>query len=111
MEVAQSQQGPVTILTKKGPIVGGEFGPLDSRVDDCVKAGLVRMVLDISDVPFIDSEGLDRILAISSNMGKQGGDARVANPNEVCRDIFKATGIDSMVQILEDRDAAVRTLL
>lgn len=111
MDVTQSQQGPITVLSINGPIIGGELGSLDTHVDECIKAGLLKIILDIGQVPFIDSEGIDKILAITFDMGKQGGDARVATPNDVCRDIFAATGVDGMIQIFEARDAAVKSLL
>ena len=60
MDVNQSQQGPVTVLSVSGPIISDEFGPLDERIIECISSNALKIVIEIEQVPFIDSEGLTR---------------------------------------------------
>jgi len=111
MDIARSQQGTVTVLSVSGPIVSGELGELDTRVTDCVNLGVFRIVLDLKNVPFVDSAGLEKLQDVIVSVSKQGGEVRLASLNDVCRDILAATRLDSIMQAYEDRDAAVRSLL
>jgi len=111
MNVTRSQQGRVAILAVHGPLVGEELDGLDSQVDECVNAGLFKVVLDLGQTPFIDSAGLERLQSIVSDLGKRGGDLRVAALNDVCQDIFWATRMESFVQVFADRESAIRSLL
>ena len=111
MNVSRSQHGQVIILVVQGPLVEEHLEDLDAQLDNAVKEGVVRIVLDLKETPFIDSAGLERIQDMVSDMGKRGGDVRIASLNDVCRDIFSATRMESFVQVYEDRESAVRSLL
>ena len=111
MKIARSQQGAITILAVSGPMIDEELTELDVTMDSCINSGNVRVVLELREVPFIDSAGLQKIQSIVSDIGRRGGDLRIAALNEVCRDIFAATRMENFVQVAEDRESAVRGLL
>ena len=111
MDVTKSQQGAVAILALRGPMLAEELGILDEAVDKCVASGQLKIVLDLEHVPFIDSLGLEKILSIVSSLSKLGGSMHVASANTVCRDIFRATRIDGLLQVFENREATVKSLL
>lgn len=111
MDVTQSQQGAVTVLRIKGPMTAEGLGLFGTMVAECIAANLLKVVLDVEEVPFIDSAGLEKIQSVVSDLGKRGGDVRIASANEVCTDIFQATRMDSFFQTYEDRESAVRSLL
>ena len=111
MDVVQSQRGAVTILKIKGAVTAKDLDLLDTKVEECIAANLLKVVLDVEEVPFIDSAGLEKIQSVVSDLGKRGGDVRIASANEVCTDIFQATRMDSFFQTYEDRESAVRSLL
>lgn len=111
MEVSKTIQGNVAVLDIEGSIVGDELGELDLAVDECLSSGIYRVILGLRQAPFIDNAGLERIQNMVSDLGKRGGDLRIAMANEVCKDIFLATRMDSFVQVHDDRESAVRSLL
>ena len=101
----------MAILAVHGALIGEEIEALDSRIDECVNNGLFKIVLDLGQTPFIDSAGLERIQSIVSDLGKRRGDLRIAALNEVCQDIFWATRMESFVQVFQDRESAIRSLV
>lgn len=110
MRITRSQQGPVTVLSLSGPLIRDELNALVESVDECMTLGVFRIVLDIKNVPYLDSAALERIQDMVSSASKRGGDLRMAAANDICRDIFTATRMDSIVQLFDDREAAVRSL-
>ena len=95
----------------QGPLVEEELQVLEKEFDRCVDSGAFRIALEMRQVPFIDSAGLEKIQSIVSDIGKRGGDLRVAALNDICRDIFRCTRMESFVQVFPDRESAVRSLL
>ena len=110
MQISKQIQGPVTVLSIRDAIVEEELGVLDDEIQECFEVGCARIVLDIRGVPFIDSAGLERIQKLMTELGRRRGDLRIAAANDVCKDIFLSTRMDSFVQVAEDTDSAVRSL-
>ena len=110
MELSQTKQGTVAIISIQGAIVDEELESLGSVIDECLSYGAPKIVLDLSEVPFIDSAGLELLLDLVSRAGKLGGEIRLAAVNEVCRDIFSATRLDNFFQLFEDASSALRSM-
>lgn len=111
MEVTQSHRGPVRVLSLTGAFIGDECESFDSLVQECIDSNYLRIVIDIKLVPFIDSDGLDKILDVVLDLTKRGGDTRVASPNDICNDILSVTRIDALIQIFDNVEDAVKSLL
>ena len=111
MHVSRQFQGSVAVLTIRDSMVEGELDILDRNVRECVEAGAYRLVLDMKAVPAIDSAALERLQDLASDLGKRGGDLRLAALTETCQDIFLATRMDNFLHVSRDRDSAVRSLL
>lgn len=110
MQVSRVKHGDVVVVMLRGPMVADELDLLDVEVRECFEEGLRKMVLDMKEVPFIDSAGLEKILDILADFGKRGGDLCVASLNEVCQDIFIATQLKGLVQVAANTEVAVRNL-
>ena len=109
MDVTRSEIGPVGILTLSGPFVAGEEQRLTERVEACTADGVVRLVIDMKHVPFIDSAGLEALHSLVPELAKRGADFRITGLNDVCRDIFVATKTMSLMHVAEDTEGAVRS--
>jgi anti-anti-sigma factor len=57
------------------------------------------IVLDLDQVTFFDSSGLNALIAIWKSVRARGGDLVVARPPEVCRRILARTGLDRHIGI------------
>ena len=55
---------------------------LKVRLSDCVSAGQSRLVIDLGDVPFIDSSGLGALISGLKAARQAGGDLRIARAGE-----------------------------
>jgi anti-anti-sigma factor len=111
MHVTRTIEGSVAVLTVKDAIVREDLNEINDVLEECSNAGVHRVVMDFRLVPHIDSAGLERLQDIVSELGKGGGDLRVTSLNAVCRDIFTATRMDSYVQVSDDLESAIRSLV
>ena len=58
-----------------------------------------NLVLDLADVPFMDSSGLGLVMGRYQLMKDLGGTLTVANPSAEHKKIFKLAGLNKLIKI------------
>jgi anti-sigma B factor antagonist len=90
-------------------------GEIDLHVSPSVTASLKevidrkpeRMVVDLSDVSYIDSAGLAALIEAMQKVEGYGGKFMLAGLQETVRSIFEISRLDQVFQIFPDADAAL----
>jgi anti-sigma B factor antagonist len=90
-------------------------GEIDLHVSPSVTASLnemiikkpERMVVDLSDVSYIDSAGLAALIEAMQKVEGYGGSFMLAGLQETVRSIFEISRLDQVFQIFPDADAAL----
>jgi anti-sigma B factor antagonist len=90
-------------------------GEIDLHVSPSVTASLdgiidkkpERLVVDLSDVTYIDSAGLAALIQAMQKVEGYGGKFRLAGLQETVRSIFEISRLDQVFQIFPDADAAL----
>ena len=72
---------------------------LEAKLKDIPK-GLKALFLDMKAVEYISSAGLRVVLMAHKMMVATGGSMAVQNPSDFCRQVFEATGMDSVLNII-----------
>ena len=78
---------------------------LRDKLHGAAASGVRRILLDLSDVTFMDSLSMAAVVATQRRLGEEGRLAVVATHPYVLL-IFEAGGIDSVVEVFRTRDAA-----
>ncbi len=68
-------------------------------LNDAVKAGDRILVVDLSNVPFVDSSGLGALISGMKATRLAGGDLRIAQVGEQARLIFELTTLDKVMKL------------
>jgi anti-sigma B factor antagonist len=90
-------------------------GEIDLHVSPSVTASLNAMiakkpkslVVDLSEVSYIDSAGLAALIEAMQNVEHYGGKFALAGLQETVRSIFEISRLDQVFQIFPDADAAL----
>jgi len=82
MKIDVETSDDVATVTLTGSLIAGEdLGTLRDTIDDLLRRGYRRLVLDLSGVPMIDSAGLGEIVrlytTVSRRMTRRASDARL----------------------------------
>jgi anti-sigma B factor antagonist len=75
-----------------------------------INEGQELIVLDLSEVDFVDSSGLGAIVASLKMLGGKG-DLVISGASDKVMSLFKLTRMDRVFQIFATRDEAVARLL
>jgi anti-anti-sigma factor len=83
---------------------------LQEEIDALAASGVVRVVLNLRLVKFINSTALGAIIKASKSLTSKGGKMVIARPSNFCRDIITKVGVDRVVPIHDTDEAAVGAL-
>jgi len=111
MEIEATRHGTVMVLKPQGALVEEELDSLHRAVDQQINAGSSRIVLDLADVPFVDSLGLEALLDIAEKTEEAGGGLRFACAPDITRDILAATRLVQRIELLDEIDMARKSFL
>ena len=108
MQIEERAVGDVVVLDLKGKITLGEGDELlKDKVNSLVNQGHKKIVLNLADVPYIDSAGLAALIQAMQKVEGYGGKFMLAGLQETVRSIFEISRLDQVFQIFPDADAAL----
>lgn len=101
-----SKQGAVSLLTGSVALTGENLYLARGALEQALGKSQPRVVLNLQQVPLIDSAGLELLLDWQDQYAARGGAMVLAAPNAICRDVLQATGVASHFSIFDDALAA-----
>jgi len=72
---------------------------LRDRVNELLDAGHREFVLNLADVPYIDSFGLGQLIAIWTSIRSKSGQMTLLRPTDHVRRLFQITKLDSVFHL------------
>lgn len=82
----------VVVLDLQGKLMIGEGDVmLREKVDGLMEDGHRRIVLDLEDVPYVDSAGLGEIVRCYTALSRKNGRLKLRNPSKRIQDLLAVT--------------------
>ena len=81
-----------------------------AAVEAKIAAGFSNFVIDLTPMEFMNSVGLNFLIAVRSRSQESGGDVAVANPSTKIKQLFEVTKLHSVFNIAGDVDEAMTYL-
>ncbi len=111
MQLEEHVVGEVTILALSGRMTRNDhFGALTERVQDLVRAGRRKLVLDLGAVSYMDSMCLGEIVSGLVTVRQSGGTLHLANLTERVERLITVAGLTSAFETFGSEEDAVRSL-
>jgi len=111
MRIDEQTHGAVTVVRPRGPIAQSDAEGFALSVRAASMRSLGRIVIDATDVPYVDSKGLESILDIADEMSQNGQTLRMCGVCETVREAMDVTDVLQSVEQFEDVPSAVRSFL
>ena len=92
MQIDERKVGDVTILDMKGKMTLGDGDELlRAKVNAIIQSGAKKIVLNLGDVPYIDSAGLGEVVRTYTTVSRQGGALKLLNLTKRIQDLLAIT--------------------
>ena len=110
MQIEERAVGDVVILDLKGKITLGEGDELlKDKVNSLVNQGHKKIVLNLADVPYIDSAGLGEVVRAYTTVSRQGGALKLLGLTKRITDLLAITKLLTVFETFDSEDEAVRS--
>ncbi|NLT22087.1 MAG: STAS domain-containing protein [Syntrophorhabdus sp.] len=110
MEIEERKVGDVlVVLPREKRIDASVSTGFKGKMVDWINQGNKRIVLDLSQVDFIDSSGLGAIVSSLKTLGNDG-DLVICGVRETVMGLFRITRMNRVFQIFADESEAIKAL-
>jgi anti-sigma B factor antagonist len=110
MQISERAVGDVVVLDVKGRITLGDGDEmLKDKVNAVVNAGKKKIILNLADVPYVDSAGLGEIVRTYTTVSRQGGSLKLLNLTKRISDLLSITKLLTVFETFESEPDAVKS--
>lgn len=109
MKIEDRKLGAVLVTRPDGPIAGDDAQAVRAHLSSAIVAQAGRVVVDASAVPFVDSQGLEALVALGEQIAEAGRCLKLAGLNETVREVFELTEVADLFEYYETPGAAARS--
>ncbi len=103
-------QNNVPVLRIDGKIIGGAANALKREMDKQIEQGRAGLVLDMENVPLLDSSALGIIIATLQFLKKMNAKLVLLNPQHTVLDVLQVTRLNTILEVYSDEESATSAL-
>jgi anti-sigma B factor antagonist len=101
------QSGNTCTLRLKGQFKSSNTPDFEAALDSALSKGCLYLILDLEQMPFIDSSGIGAVVGALRRTRQLGGDTRIVNPSSFATKTFKMVGILNLFSIFPTEEEAI----
>ena len=110
LKLTTRQVGDVTVVDVAGRITLGEGSSiLRDSMRDLVSKGQKKVLLNLSDVTYIDSSGIGELVSGFTTITNAGGQLKLLGLTNRVKDLLQITKLYTVFDVHEDEPHAVRS--
>jgi anti-anti-sigma factor len=107
LEVSSREDGGIHYINVHGRLTIGEPSEhLSEFVQKLIKEGARKIVIDLNDIPQIDSSGISVLVKLSISLARQGGGLHLVSKQGRVRDALTVTRLVEAIPTYETEAAA-----
>jgi anti-sigma B factor antagonist len=100
--------GNVKVLKITGRItLGSGVDRLRETLEDLSDSGSNRWILDVAEVPMIDSSGIGLLVRYLTSAKERGGALKLLNPTKFALQSLKMIGLLNLFEVFQEQEKAV----
>ena len=108
MDIEVRSLGQVKVIKLRGKLsLGPSVDRLRADLYELMSNGDTHIVLDLSEVPMIDSSGIGLLVKSLTSAKQLGGSIRLLNPSKFVNQTLKMIGLLNMFDVFEDQQQAI----
>jgi anti-sigma B factor antagonist len=110
MKIVERLVGDVVILDLQGKILIGEGDDqLREAVTKLADSGKTKILLNLAEVPYVDSAGLGEVVRCYTTASRKGGKLKLLNLTKKIQDLLAITKLLTVFETYDSEDEAVKS--
>jgi anti-sigma B factor antagonist len=91
--------------------MGPAVDDLRQAMEEALGAGDTRIVINLAEVPMIDSSGIGLLVRFLASSKQRGGNVKLVNPSKFAVQTLRLVGVLNLFEIYDDDEAAVQSFI
>lgn len=109
MKIEQQQHGNVLVLVPHGPLMREDADEFRGRLQTLAREHCGRVVVDMSQVPYLDSSGIECLLGQFAAAPGPAARPKLAALTETCREALDLTDTLARLDVFDTVENAIRS--
>ena len=108
MQITERTSGDVTILDLDGRMTRHDgYGILKPHVGDLIRNGRHALLLNLQNVPYLDSSGVGELVSVFISVRNHGGVLKMLGPSERVAQLLAVAKLDTVFDVFDDEATAL----
>ena len=110
MDINVRKRSQVQLIQLRGQLrLGDPVDELQRTLDEALAEGDTRFVINLSEVPMLDSSGIGLLVRFLASAKRRGGSLKLVNPSSFAQKTLRVVGVLSLFEVFDDDDKAVES--
>ena len=110
VDINVRRRSQVEVIHLRGQLrMGAGVDTLQQTIEEAFANGDPRLVLDLTDVPMIDSSGIGLLVRYLTSAKKSGGNLKLVQPCKFVLQTLRLVGVLNLFEVHNSEDAAVES--
>jgi anti-sigma B factor antagonist len=110
LDINVRKRGQVQLIQLRGALrMGPGVDGLRQTMEEALRNGDTRLVLNLSEVPMIDSSGIGLVVRFLASTKPRGGNIKLVQPSKFAVQTLRLVGVLKLFEIFDNDDAAVES--
>ncbi len=110
MDINVRKRGEVQLIQLRGALrMGPAVDGLRQTMEEALSNGDTRLVLNLAEVPMIDSSGIGLVVRFLASTKQRGGDIKLVQPSKFAIQTLRLVGVLNLFHVFDTDDAAVES--
>ena len=97
----------IVMVILRGQIDSYTSEEITKIIYESIDRGNTKVIIDLTNVDYLDSAGLSSLISSKIRLSKQGGILRLVGLKDKAKEVFDLANITQMFEIFETRDQAM----
>ena len=106
LEIELEGKDDIVFIILSGQIDSYTSEEIIKITDEHINKGNLKVVIDLTDIDYLDSSGLSALISAKIRLSKRNGNLRLAGLNEKTKRVFDLANLNQIFDIYKTRDAA-----
>jgi len=108
LDINVRKRGQVHVVQLRGTLrMGPGVDGLRQVLEENLGSGDTRFVLNLAEVPMIDSTGIGLLVRFLASVKQRGGNIKLVQPSKFAVQTLRLVGVLNLFEVFESDDAAV----
>ena len=106
-----SEENDINILTLSGELIDkNQATPVLNAVDELVEAGNNKLIIDIKELKYMNSSGLNVLIQLLTKTRNNGGESVIYSVNKKITELLIITKLNTLFKVAETKEEAIKML-